>query len=139
MNDFKISVLAFEKLINQLSDEKFNSIVEKIDAKGISGPSVDDYFAKLNDSISAFFNEPETYTFNNNLLKPINNINSFERDENLIFTKYTNDDVYPPIQQSAEAVDKKPSYYTTGSNISTTEFFKEFLKTAGESKYTMAA
>lgn len=55
MNKLEKSLVAFEKLMNQLSDEKLDSLISKIDKKGIKGPSVDEYFGKITQSIASFY------------------------------------------------------------------------------------
>lgn len=40
----KIRIEAFEKALSEMSDEDFNKIVSEIDAMGLGGPTVDEYF-----------------------------------------------------------------------------------------------
>ncbi|MFL0682001.1 MAG: hypothetical protein ACJLTB_02040 [Algoriphagus aquaeductus] len=138
MNDFENSAFAFEKLLNQLSEEKFKSIVAKIDAKGISGPSVDDYFEKLNDSVSSFFNESETYSFNNNLLIPINFTDSIGSAEKVGVSNYSYYEVVPQLSPT-EIIGQLLSFNSTKQGVNSPKSLHELLKTAGESSYTMAA
>jgi uncharacterized membrane protein YcgQ (UPF0703/DUF1980 family) len=112
-------------------------MIAKIDAKGITGPSVDDYFANLNTAIGSFFNDSDVYNFNSSLLKPINNIDSIASAEKVILNNYSYDDVIPAIAQPSEFIGKKVSY--AGYSIVAADVLKELLKTAGESNYAMAA
>jgi hypothetical protein len=56
MNTIDDSLKAFERFLESVSDEKLDNMISKIDQMGIEGPSVDDYFSKINDSIASFYN-----------------------------------------------------------------------------------
>lgn len=137
MNNLEKSLIAFEKLMVQLSDEKLDTLISKIDDKGIVGPSVDEYFSKLNASIGSFFNDSALYTFNDNLLTPINSLDALINAEKIVLNNYSFDDITTVMAGGIVVKDEKLPY---AAFISGSELLQSLLKTtAGESTYAMAA
>jgi hypothetical protein len=56
------TLAAFEKYLENISDSKLDKMVDQIDEMGIKGPTVEEYFYKLTENVSSFFDASETST-----------------------------------------------------------------------------
>jgi len=83
MKDFDESVEALEKYLFNVSDAKLDEMLAKIDAMGITGPSVEEYFSTLTEKVGSVFNEiSETSTISEvELLFSDTRINTSQRFE----------------------------------------------------------
>ena len=55
METIDTTVAAFEKYLENISDSKLDKMLAKIDTMGIKGPTVEEYFSNLTDTIGSFF------------------------------------------------------------------------------------
>lgn len=63
MDKLQDSLRSFETFLANISDEKLDAMLAKIDAMGIQGPSADEYMESLNRGVASFYDEPsETCT-----------------------------------------------------------------------------
>lgn len=51
------TLASFEKYLENISDSKLDKILDEIDRMGINGPSVEEYFSTVTNSITSFFND----------------------------------------------------------------------------------
>lgn len=56
MSKIEDSLKAFDNLMNTISDEKLDKMIAEIDAKGIEGPSVDEYMQRVSKAV-AFYSD----------------------------------------------------------------------------------
>lgn len=137
MNNLENSLIAFERLMEQLSDEKLDFLISKIDSKGITGPTVDEYFGNLNNSISAFYREKADYTFDKDLLLPNNRLGDLLGTVRVDLNNYIIENVLVRDNRQEIQIKQGAPSYITQSEIN--EFIQSLIKTAVENNYAMAA
>lgn len=63
MENYKDTVDAFSKYLDNISDSKLDNMLSNIDAMGITGPSVEEYISFVTGVAASFLDEPsETST-----------------------------------------------------------------------------
>jgi hypothetical protein len=107
---------SFEDFLDHISDEKLDAMLAEIDAMNIEGPTVDQYFQSIDQSIAGFFDEPSE-------------ISTIEDVKELFQDTHIENTCNYLITQILKSASK--------TNVTDNNFKQEYF--AGESDYAMAA